>query len=266
MTTLRYLRAPAPARGPLNNTVQSIRAVYRTDPAVCRALLPQPLAPLADPNIFLQFAHVAMHVSKERTVEIGALTMGVQCTYEGTPGAYCFHMAMEGETVVTSGRERYGEPKKIAETTFAHDGNHVKATVTRHGITYFTIEGTIGAENDRPRNFEEYIYCYKALMGIEDPATFDGDAYLTRLNWVRNYTDRRGMEGKITLRESPYDPLVDIPVREIVDMEYVEGASQTSGEILRTVPGEWISAHWAGRFDDPTNPGVDVARVKELAA
>ena len=268
MSRLRYLKGPVATRaaGGLNNTVRSIRATYETTPEVYAAMLPQPLQAIERPEIWLQMAHVAMHVTPERTVEIGALTMGVTCTYEGVPGAYCFHMAMEGESVVTSGRERFGEPKKIAQTTFEKEGNHVRATCSRHGIAYFTIEGDIGAPNDNPRQFEEYLYCYKGLQGISDPATFDGDVYLTRLNWQRNYTERSTMTGQITLVESPYDPLVDIPVVRLIDMEYVEGATVTGGQILRTVPGEWIADQWVGRFDDPQNIGVELARAPEPAA
>ena len=268
MTRLRYLRGPVATRsaGGLNNTVRSVRAVYETDPAVYEAMLPRPLEAIERPEIFVQFAHVAMHVTPERTIEIGALTMGVMCSYEGQRGAYCFHMAMEGESVVTSGRERFGEPKKIAVTSFEKNGNRVRATCARHGVTYFTVEGEIGAENDRPKQFEEYLYCYKALQGIEDPSGFDGEVYLTRLDWRRNYKSRSDMTGAITLVESPYDPLVDIPVRRLVGMEYVEGSTVTSGRILRTVPGEWIADHWVGRFDEPTNVGVEIAAQAELAA
>ena len=268
MTRLRYLKGPVATRsaGGLNNTVRSIRASYETDPAVYAAMLPQPLTPIDRPEIWLQLAHVAMHVTPERTVEIGALTMGVVCDYEGQRGAYCFHMAMEGESVVTSGRERFGEPKKIATTSFEKNGDHVRATCSRHGITYFTIEGDIGAENANPKQFEEYLYCYKALQGIADPATFDGDVYLTRLDWKRNYTTRRDMTGQISLVESAYDPLIDLPVRRLIGMEYVEGATVTSGRILRTVPGEWIADQWVGRYDDPTNVGVELEPAKELAA
>jgi acetoacetate decarboxylase len=175
-------------------------------------------------------------------------------------------MAMEGESVVTSGRERFGEPKKIAVTSFEKDGDHIRATCSRHGITYFTIEGDIGAENANPRQFEEHLYCYKGLVGIADPTTFDGDVYLTRLDWKRNYTTRRDMTGEISLVESAYDPLIDLPVRRLLGMEYVEGSTVTSGRILRTVPGEWIADHWAARFDDPTNVGVELEDAKELAA
>jgi acetoacetate decarboxylase len=268
MTRLRYLRSSDASRplGGLNNTVRTIRATYETDPEVYAAMLPRPLDPIDRPEIKIQLAHVAMHYSAERTVEIGALTMSVMCTFEGQAGAYCFHMAMEGETVVTGGRERFGEPKKIARTSFEKQGNHVRGTCSRHGITYFTIKGDIGEENDKPRQFEEHLFCYKGMVGIEDPATFDGDVFLTRLDWKRNYTARKEMTGTIILADSAYDPVVDIPVRKLVSMEYVEGATITSGRILRTVPGDWIADHWVGRFDDPTNPGLALATRSELAA
>jgi acetoacetate decarboxylase len=267
MTRLRYLRGDGPIRAAaLNNTVRSIRATYETDPAVYAAMLPRPLTALDRPEIFVQLAHVAMHVSPERTIEIGALTMGVMCDYEGQRGAYCFHMAMEGESVVTSGRERFGEPKKIAVTSFEKNGDHVRATCSRHGITYMTIEGDIGASNDGARQFEEYLYCYKALQGIQDPGSFDGDVFLTRLDWKRNYTTRRDMTGTIAMAESAYDPLIDIPVERLVSMEYVEGATVTSGRLLRTVPGEWIADQWVGRFDDPANTGIEIRQLAEQAA
>ena len=100
-------------------------------------------------------------------------------------------MAMEGESVVTSGRERFGEPKKIAETNFERNGDHLRATCTRHGITYFEVEGTIGDKIDDPLQFEEHLFCYKGMASIDTPGRFDGDVFLTRLNWRRNYSDRR---------------------------------------------------------------------------
>ena len=263
MKKLRYLRGSSSARaaGGLNNTVRSIRATYETDADVYNALLPKPLEAISRPEVWLQMAHVAMHYTAERTVEIGALTVGLNCTYNGVPGAYCFHMAMEGESVVTSGRERFGEPKKIAATTFVKDGNKIRATCSRHGITYFTIEGEIGEQNANPKQFVEHLYCYKALQGITDPATFDGDVYLTRLNWERNYKSRADMKGQIFLAESPYDPLIDLPIKEILGMEYVEGTTVTGGQILTTVPGEWIAHQWVGRFDDPQNEGVIIGNA-----
>ena len=92
----------------------------------------------------MQFANVAMHLSDERTVEIGAATVGVGCSYEGRAGYYVLAMPMEGEFVVIGGREKYGEPKKIAETAFSIDGDHVNAKVTRHGVTFLELDGNLG--------------------------------------------------------------------------------------------------------------------------
>ncbi|MBY8824005.1 acetoacetate decarboxylase family protein [Sphingomonas colocasiae] len=268
MVKLRYVQGPVatPQSGGLNNTVRTVRALYETDAEIARALLPQPLVPAARPEIFLQFAHVAMHVTPETTVEIGALTLGVMCDYEGTRGGYVFHMAMEGETVVTSGRERFGEPKKIAETTFDKNGDHVRATCSRHGITYFEVEGTIGADQGKPEPFEEYFYCYKGLPSITTPGEFDGDVYLTRLNWKRNYSRHHGFDGAIRFHESAYDPIVDVPIRRMLSLDYVEGATNTSGQLLRTVPSEWIAPFWVQRNDAPSNPGVEIALAEAKAA
>ena len=122
MARLRYVRdmkaaQVAPSAG-LNNTVRSIRAVYETEPEIAAALLPQPLKAIENPEIFLQFAHVAMHVSPEQTIEIGAVTAAVRCTYEGRPGGYVLGMWMPGEFVCVKGRERFGEPKKQAVVNF----------------------------------------------------------------------------------------------------------------------------------------------------
>lgn len=266
MSRLRYLQGPANSRdaGMLRNTVYGVRATYETDREVIDALLPRPLVALERPEIWLQMVHVAMHRTEDHTIEIGALTMTVPCTHEGAPGAYCFHMAMEGESVVTSGRERFGEPKKIAETHFERNGDHLRATCTRHGITYFEVEGTIGEKIDEPLQFEEHLFCYKGMASIDTPGRFDGDVFLTRLNWRRNYSDRRAFDGQITLRESPYDPVADITVRRITGMQFVEGGTATGGQILRTVPGEWVADHWVGRFDDPLNTGLELG-VRQAA-
>ena len=139
------------------HTVQSVRGWYETEPEIAKAVLPQPLEPASSPEIFVQFANVAMHVSEERTIEIGAATVGVACSYEGRSGYYVLAMPMEGEFVVIGGREKYGEPKKIAETAFSRDGDRVNAKVTRHGVTFLELDGTLGAPSQGNKQFTEYF-------------------------------------------------------------------------------------------------------------
>lgn len=269
MARLRYVTsgsgqsAPKPSGSKIRHGVQSIRALYETEPEIARALLPRPLKPADSPEVFVQFANVAMHLSKDRVVEIGAATVGVACSHEGRDGYYVLAMPMEGEFVVIGGREKYGEPKKIAETEFSIEGNRVNAKVTRHGVTFLELEGDIGAASDSPKQFTEYFYCYKALPAAvperNDNGGFDGEVLLTMLTWERDYTSVKRIDnGRIILREAPRDPLIDVPVKRLLRMELAEGASATSGEVLRSVPGEWLRPFIAQRYDEPQE-GVEIA-------
>ena len=273
MARLRYVRngsAKAGARpggSKIRHTVKSIRALYETEPEIAQALLPRPLEPATAPEIFVQFANVAMRFSEERTVQIGAATVGVGCSYEGRPGYYVIAMPMEGEFVVIGGREKYGEPKKIAETEFSIEGEHVNAKVTRHGVTFLELDGKLGAPTDGPKRFAEYLYCYKALPAAtpesNDNGGFDGEVLLTMLTWERDYDSIRRIEdGRVILRESARDPLVDVPVKRLLRMELAEGASKTSGQVLRSVPGEWLRPFLVQRYDDPQE-GIEISLASE---
>lgn len=265
MAHLRYVRSPESVQrskqkqsgGFLNNTVRSVRAIYETDPEIAAALLPRPLEPFERPEIYVQFAHVAMHVSEAETVTIGAATVAVNCYYKGKKGGYVLAMPMEGEFVVISGREIFGEPKKIGAVDFEVSERKFKVAVTRHDIPFLEIRGEIG-DSRGPAEFTEHFYCHKALPAIDRSGGFDGDVFLTRLNWKRNYTSVAPCQGEIILRESAYDPLVDVPVRRIVSMEYAEGSSQTSGELLEKIPGEWLKNHIHQRYDDGIDMGIDL--------
>lgn len=267
MAKIRYVRdnsTPQAAPAGLNNTVRSVRAIYETDPEIAAAVLPRPLVLGDRPTIFVQFAHVAMHVSPENTIEIGAATVGVNATYEGKQGWYVLAMPMEGDFVVIGGRETFGEPKKIAKVDFNVTDTEFSTSVTRHGIPFLELRGTIG-ESTGPAQFEENLFCYKGMPAIDKSDSFDGDCFLTQLDWERDYTDVRKCDGEVILRESAHDPLIDIPVRKLISMEYCEGASVTGGKILTKVPGEWLVDHWHQRFDNTNVPALDIPVAAQAA-
>lgn len=264
MAKLRYVKTPeqvkkAAEANPefLSSTIRSIRAVYETDPAVVAAILPRPLEPLDRPEVSVVLSHVAMHITPEFTFEIGAGTFGVLSSYDGVEGAYLVTMAMTTEAAVVGGRETFGEPKKIAEIDFQRDGDRVGATVTRMGISYLELRGSIG-ESLGPREFTDYAYCYKALPAIEKGKGFDGDPFFVRLEWRHKHDKVHRVDGEVILRESPFDPVVDLPVRRLVRMEYEEGGTESSGKILRSVPGEWLAPFIHGRYDDMSGDGIEI--------
>ena len=241
----------------LNSRVRSIRAVYETDPAVAAAVVPKPLEPAERPEVCATFSHVAMQLSPDLTIEIGSAVFGVRAHYDGVEGIYLITMPMTTEQAVVPGRETYGEPKKIAEIDFQRDGDVVSSRVARLGIPYLEARGT-AVEPLGPREFTEYAFCTKAFPSCERGKAFDQDPLLVRLEWKHRHEKVERLEGEVVLRESPFDPVADLPVRRLVRLEYEEGTTESNGKVLRSVPGEWLLPFLHQRYDDPAAEGVEL--------
>lgn len=248
----------------LSSTVRSIRTVFETDPAIVKALLPKPLEPAEAPTGQLTTSQVTIHVNEDLHIEIGSAIFGVDACYDGEKGLYLLTMPMTTESAVVGGRETYGEPKKIAEIGFelgsggeAAKGDRLRATVTRMGIPYLEVQGTVGEELG-PREFGEYAWCFKANPSCEPGQLLDHDPLLVRLEWKHVQTRSAAMTGEITLRDSPFDPVADVPIRRIVRMEYEEGATESNGRVLRSVPADWFLPFLHGRYDEPGVKGIEV--------
>ncbi len=265
MSKLRYVKTleqvkQAAESNPefLESTVTSLRAVYETDPAIVAAVMPRPLEPADRPEVCVTCSHVAMHISPELTIEIGSAIFGVRARYDGEDGIYLITMPMTTEQAVIPGRETYGEPKKIAQIDFQLDGPEVSAVVTRMGIPYLEVRGTLG-DTLEPREFSEHAYCFKALPSCEQGAGFDGDPTMVRLEWKhRHERVRKVDEGQVILRESPFDPVVDLPVNRLVKLEYEVGSTQSNGTVLRTIPGDWLLPFLHQRYDDSSGDGIEI--------
>jgi len=265
MARLRYVRTPeqvkqAAESNPefLSSTVRSVRCVYETNPAIPAAILPRPLEPTGRPDVALTISHVEMHITPDFTMEIGSAIFGVPARYDGVEGTYLVSMPMTTEAAVVGGRETYGEPKKIASIDFQRDGSRITARVTRMGLPYIEVRGEVGEETG-PRRFREYAWCFKALPSCEKGRGFDGDPLLVRLEWNHDHAKTARMQGEIVLRESPFDPVADLPVRRIVKIEYEEGNTESNGRVIRPVPGEWLLPFLHQRYDDPSAHGIEIA-------
>ena len=264
MSRLRYVKSPeqvkqAAESNPefLESTVRSIRCVYETDPKLIAAVIPEPLKPIDKPEVCVTFSHVAMHISPELTIEIGSAIFGVRAFYDGVEGTYLLTMPMTTEQAVVPGRETFGEPKKIAQIDFEKDGDRVKASVSRMGMTYLSVEGTVGKELGS-REFTEFGYCHKAQPSCEQGKAFDQDPLLVRLEWKHKHRQANELDGTLTLGESPFDPVADLPIRRMVRMEYEEGNTESNGKVLREIPGDWLLPFLHGRYDDPAHPGIEI--------
>ncbi|MCA9774317.1 MAG: acetoacetate decarboxylase family protein, partial [Myxococcales bacterium] len=172
MARLRYVKTPeqiAEAAASIENltsTVQSLKAVYATDAVLARAVLPKPLKPTADPYVTAVISQLTIHFGGGIEFPLGAATFGVGAIHEGVEGIYQITMPMNNEVAVVSGRETYGEPKKLAEIELTRDGNEVAGRVVRMGMPYLELRGTV-AEDLGPRKYTTLSYVFKALPSPE---------------------------------------------------------------------------------------------------
>jgi acetoacetate decarboxylase len=251
----------------LSSRVRSIRVVYETDPAAAAAVAPKPLRPADRPEVCVTFSHVAMQLAPELVIEIGSAIFGVRVRDEahaGGEGIWLLTMPMTTEQAVIGGRETYGEPKKIAAIDFSlpgpgevRTGAQVAATVTRLGIPYLAVRGRL-EESLGPREMVEHGFCVKALPACEPGRGLDGEPLLVRLEWRHRHERVHRVAGELVLRESPFDPVADLPVRRVVRMEYEEGATESNGRVLRALPAEWVLPILHQRYDDPRTEGIEV--------
>jgi acetoacetate decarboxylase len=223
----------------------ALTATYRTDPDVVAAVLPPPLEPTDDPSVRVSIATVDLGSSYPR---FGAGTFAVQARHEGTLGWYPLLMPMTTEQAVIGGRETFGEPKKIAEVALDVTGDAVVGTVARLGTTIIEIGGTLGAPLDVPDAKRTDFY-FKFLRA-PDGKGFDSEPALVYCHRDETTRDARAVDGAITLRDSRFDPVFDLPVRDVLEITYADRSSTQRGEIVSHVPGEWIAPYAHQRYDD----------------
>jgi len=129
--------APLVPRLPIRlRRTEILTVVYRTDAEAADALLPAPLALASD--------LVAVHVYRMHDAE----WFGEYCESawqlpvvlpDGTRATYSPFLVLESDGAVATGREAYGQPKKIGRVSLAPDGDLLVGRVARNGIDVATL-------------------------------------------------------------------------------------------------------------------------------
>jgi len=231
----------------------TLTAVYETDPAAIAAVLPQPLRPSSEPLVRVTFATVEIGHGRP---PFGAGTFSVECMHGDLVGGYPLLMPMTTEQAVVGGRETYGEPKKLADVTLNRDGDQVHGWFERMGVRFLEITGRITGEAPLTPDRKRTDFYYKFLL---DPAGkgFDADPALVHCHREEKTRSVFNVDGEVVLRESKFDPVADLPVRGLRFIEFAERSSKQYGEIVRTVPGEWVMPFVHQRYDDLSVIGTE---------
>lgn len=117
-------------------------------------------------------------------------------------GVHCPWMIVNDDTAMIYGRELLGFPKKMGELTFEENGDHIKASVARRGVTVMEIEGT-RRESQTPAP----PVLGRKIFNSGGPGQF----FLLNPVWLFHPTEviheSYSVDVKVTLRESEHDPI-----------------------------------------------------------
>ena len=229
--------------------IRTLAVSFLSDPDVVAELLPAPLMPAPEPKISISVSEIRR---SDCVGPFNGAVVNVACVYEGQDGFYCLSMPMSTDTAVIFGRELFAEPKKLAEIRMEQRGKHVQGTVTRHGVTYIDLRGTFDEELDAVGRESSSQHYYFKFLPAADGHGLAFDPQMIRVTH-RGETHRAvSGAGTITFRESAHDPLIDIPVVQVLGATLSESDLHTSAEVVATVPAEAFLPHAYGKTDDFT--------------
>ncbi|MFZ0664607.1 MAG: acetoacetate decarboxylase family protein [Acidimicrobiales bacterium] len=227
-------------------------ATYRTEPELVDAVLPPPLVPGDDPFVRVTIATVDLG----RGYPIfGAGTFAVHARHEDTAGDYALVMPMTTEQAVVGGRETFGEPKKLADIVLDRWDESVAGSFTRMGTKFLEVRGSVTGEVE-PTPDRTRTSFYLKFLPSPTGKGFDGDPLLVHVKRQERTRRQWKIDGEVSLYESRFDPVADLPVLELIDIELAERSSIQTGEVVAQLPADWIAPYAHQRYDDMSPVGA----------
>ncbi len=224
---------------------QAVTAVYETDPDIIAAILPPPLEPGPSPLVRITITKVEM----PGYPAFGAGWIGVQARHGDRVGEYPIFMPMTSEQATIGGIVTNGEPKKLAEVVVHREGNRVEAHIARMGFTLCEVIGSVTETRDN-YELEKTDFWFKVSPSPEAPGQLDQDPLLVYGEKTERTRVHEGIEGELVLKEAPLDPIADLVVRRMVDLNWTERASTQVGRIIGPVPRANLVPYLHQRYDD----------------
>jgi len=224
--------------------VRSLTVPFETTPEAVQALLPPPLEPTAEA---VGSAWVGEIGNSNSVGPFRGAALYVRARYGDLVGDYCVTMPMSTDAAVTFGRELYGEPKRVAKIVFERQGEHIWGSAERYEIRYMSLRGRMEGSGPAGRH-QTSTFHFKYLPG-PDGIGFDHPPVLVHVTTEVNVQSAQRGRGELVLRDSPHDPVADIPVTQVIAAVYTEGVSYTSGKVLCEVDPEQFLPYAFSKMD-----------------
>ncbi|MFD0851244.1 acetoacetate decarboxylase family protein, partial [Actinomadura adrarensis] len=161
-------------------------------------VLPPPLSPPDEPRVHVRVTDIDLQFGEYRHKEMVGY-IAVDAVHDGQPGEYPLLIPIDLEPAISISRERFGEPKKLADLTLTRDGDRVSGTMTRQGVTFAEIEGHVTGKLPVPDPYPARQFWFKFLPAVSG-AGFDAGPLLVKMEQVRKPESVEAVDGRLVLR------------------------------------------------------------------
>jgi len=189
-----------------------LKIVYRTEPEKIAELLPPGITVSEDPNVNLTIYNLPVNEEPEY-----GILMTVDATYDGTPGEWALGYGIDQEAPIFICQSANGQPKFPCHTDYFRLQDTVSARCAHQHSTFVEFEGTVGSEDPLPGGIERNEWWVKVSRQVGGGKGYDFPPHVVHVHGKYGPGHRVALEGKLTLRDSPWDPIATrLPMLEQV--------------------------------------------------
>jgi len=180
---------------------------YDTNPDNIEALLPPGIEPSTRSQVHLTVYHFPV----PDVPEFGIL-MTVDADYKGEEGQYTLGYGIDQESAIFISRDRNGQPKYPCEIEYYRMLDGVHARCSHQGYTFLEFDGKATDPLDHPGTHSENEWWIKVSpgVGMAESNGYDFPPHVVRVHTRYGTAFNQKVEGTLTLRDSPWDPIKEL--------------------------------------------------------
>jgi acetoacetate decarboxylase len=225
---------------------RTVTVTYLTRPEIVRAVLPPPLEPAGEPLISVGVGTFG------RSNCVGAFAGGwvdVPAKFNGIEASYCLAMPMSTDVAIIFGRELFGEPKKQGRVSLTSDGDVVRGSIERLGVSFLSVEARLTEDVSISGPSKNGRFHFKFLHAA-DGRGLEFDPIVVHAAFENKLRVLKRGEGKVIFKPSHHDPLTDLEILEYRGAVYMEGDVYARARRIGTVPAAKFLPYAFQNIDD----------------
>ena len=210
---------PSPPIQYRDNRILTI--IFKTTPEILQKIVPKPLVPNPFNLMFIYVSKLNIEISETEKYPYLEAGIGVPATFSKTMGNYAVYLYLDKALPIAGGREVWGWPKKDASITFIEKDGEISAGLERQGFPIISINAKLLKKIEPiPSAPNMPWYNLKIIPSIEKGALPEVLQLTSTNNADQKVKEFYSYEAELEFKSSPYDPLEDIEILEIMDVTF----------------------------------------------